>query len=248
MVDVHLIGSVHHRNSFPKATVTDNVDTNLVATNDCKSVNKHTLGLYTCTYKSHDHAGSFGLKGKDNEANNGLGQTVKITVVDTTPPVITRRGQDQTVECSHGYKDAGATMVDSHDSAVCKDGKYQGTRKWILAKRIKTVNPVNTMKVGTYTVTYDGTDFQGLAAKQVLRTVTVKDVTKPVLTVCTGGAHEWMRTKNQLNEQRTKTYTVKAGEHARAHGKTFKKGAGCLDHHIIQHSAGYTKVRSLRSG
>merc|ERR1712010_413946 len=110
----------------------------------------------------------------------------------------------------------GASMTDSHDSAICKNGKYKGLSKKVLAKKIRTTNPVNHMKVGVYTVKYNGKDFQGLAATQKTRKVTVRDTLKPVLKVCTGGSHAWKRFTN--------------------------KGAqGCHDHHIIQHSAGYTK-------
>merc|ERR1711937_903065 len=34
---------------------------------------------------------------------------------------------------------------------------------------------------------------------------------------------------------------IQAGQHKKHHNMDFKKGQGCLDHHIIQHSAGYTK-------
>merc|ERR1712054_355290 len=164
---------------------------------------------------------------------------VKITVVDTTIPVITRKGGNKVVECSFGYKDQGATMVDSHDSAVCKNGKYGGLSTKVLAANIKTANPVNHMKVGVYTVKYNGKDFQGLAATQKTRKVTVRDTLKPVLKVCTGGSHAWKRFTNKgaqvshNNQKGNRAMKIQAGQH--------KKGQGCLDHHIIQHSAGYTK-------
>merc|ERR1711998_183447 len=88
-------------------------------------------------------------------------------------------------------------MVDSHDSAVCKNGKYGGPSTTVLAQNIRTTNPVNHMKVGVYTVKYNGKDFQGLAATQKTRKVTVRDTLKPVLKVCTGGSHAWKRFTNK---------------------------------------------------
>merc|ERR1711924_366704 len=106
-----------------------------------------------------------------------------------------------------------------------KNGKYKGLSKKVLAKKIRTTNPVNHMKVGVYTVKYNGKDFQGLAATQKTRKVTVRDTLKPVLKVCTGGSHAWKR------------FTNKAAQVSHNN----QKGQGCLDHYIIQHSAGYTK-------
>jgi len=231
-------------NKYPAATVTDNIDTNLVATNNCKTIDTHTLKTNTCVYRSQDHAGSFGIGQKDNKAINAV---VKITVQDTTIPVITRKGGDKVVECSFGYKDQGATMVDSHDSAVCTNGKYGGLSTAVLAKNIVTTNPVNHMKVGVYTVKYNGKDFQGLSAVEKTRKVTVQDTLKPVLTVCTGGSHAWTRFSNKVaqvshnNQNGDRAMKIQAGQHKKHHNMDFTKGQGCLDHHIIQHSAGYTK-------
>merc|ERR1711939_1019036 len=141
----------------------------------------------------------------------------------------------------------GASMTDSHDSAICKNGKYKGLSKKVLAKKIRTTNPVNHMKVGVYTVKYNGKDFQGLAATQKTRKVTVRDTLKPVLKVCTGGSHAWKRFTNKgaqvshNNQKGNRAMKIQAGQHKKHHNMDFKKGQGCLDHHIIQHSAGYTK-------
>merc|ERR1711937_358463 len=174
-------------------------------------------------------------------------QIVKITVQDTTKPIITRIGNNKVVECSFGYKDQGASMTDSHDSAICQNGKYKGLSKKVLAQKIRTTNPVNHMKVGVYTVKYNGKDFQGLAATQKTRKVTVRDTLKPVLKVCTGGSHAWKRFTNKRaqvshnNQKGDRAMKIQAGQHKKHHNMDFEKGQGCLDHHIIQHSAGYTK-------
>merc|ERR1711939_665620 len=191
-----------------------------------------------------DFAKSFGKAGKSNWATK---QIVKITVRDTTKPIITRIGNNKVIECSFGYKDQGASMTDSHDSAICKNGKYKGLSKKVLAKKIRTTNPVNHMKVGVYTVKYNGKDFQGLAATQKTRKVTVRDTLKPFLKVCTGGSHAWKRFTNKgaqvshNNQKGNRAMKIQAGQHKKHHNMDFKKGQGCLDHHIIQHSAGYTK-------
>merc|ERR1712216_671232 len=128
-----------------------------------------------------------------------------------------------------------------------RNGKYKGLSKKVLAKKIRTTNPVNHMKVGVYTVKYNGKDFQGLAATEKSRKVTVRDTLKPVLSVCTGGSHAWKRFTNKgaqvshNNQKGNRAMKIQAGQHKKHHNMDFKKGQGCLDHHIIQHSAGYTK-------
>merc|ERR1711924_436889 len=87
----------------------------------------------------------------------------------------------------------------------------------------------------------------GLAATQKTRKVTVRDTLKPVLKVCTGGSHAWKRFTNKgaqvshNNQKGNRAMKIQAGQHKKHHNIDFKKGQGCLDHHIIQHSAGYTK-------
>merc|ERR1712072_1639164 len=171
-------------NKYPKSTVTDNIDFNIRATNNCKTINLHQLGTTQCSYQAHDFAKSFGKGGKSNWATK---QIVKITVRDTTKPIITRIGNNKVIECSFGYKDQGASMTDSHDSAICRTGKYNGK------------------------------DFQGLAATQKTRKVTVRDTLKPVLKVCTGGSHAWKRFTNKAaqvshnNQKGNRAMKIQAG-------------------------------------
>merc|ERR1712137_1292667 len=79
------------------------------------------------------------------------------------------------------------------------------------------------MKTGTYGVFYGCKDFQNLAAATVKRTVKVIDTIKPKLTICTGGSHSFSRGADWT------------------HSGSVKNNQGCLDHHVIQHSAGYTR-------
>jgi hypothetical protein len=81
---------------------------------------------------------------------------------DIEPPVITLTGE-ATVSVPSGapYSDAGATAVDNID------GELQPT----------ATSNVNTAVVGSYTVTYNVTDFAGNAATPVTRTVSVTPAT-----------------------------------------------------------------------
>lgn len=92
-------------------------------------------------------------------ANKSSG-SFTITVVDTTPPVITRLGSDpESVVLNGTYTDAEATATDLVDGD--------------LTVSIVTVNPVDTSTLGSYTVTYNVTDNAGNHAVEVTRTVNV---------------------------------------------------------------------------
>ena len=97
--------------------------------------------------------------------------TVVITVVDTTPPVISLVGADpQTIECGDAYTELGATATD----VCCGD---------LTASIVIDTSAVDTSTVGSYTVTYDVTDCNGNPAVQVTRTVNVVDTTPPDISV-----------------------------------------------------------------
>jgi len=79
---------------------------------------------------------------------------------DAVPPVLTLKGS-ASVEVPSGsaYVDSGATAEDNID------GNISGS--------IRVTNPVNTAIVGSYTVTYNVTDFAGNPATPITRAVTV---------------------------------------------------------------------------
>lgn len=79
------------------------------------------------------------------------------------------------VEVGTPYVDKGATMKDWNVQTNAYDIDISG--------RIVTggIAGVNTSKLGSYQVTYDGTDESGNAADQAIRTVNVVDTTKPVI-------------------------------------------------------------------
>ncbi len=142
------------------ATAVDIVDGNVTANiTTVNGVNPAVPGTYTVTYDVTDAAG--------NVATTAV-RTV--TVVDTTPPVITITGINPETAAQGGvYTDAGATASDIVDGDVTAS--------------IVTVNNVNTLFVGSYTVTYDVTDAAGNIATQAVRTVNVTDQTPPVITL-----------------------------------------------------------------
>jgi hypothetical protein len=79
---------------------------------------------------------------------------------DTEAPVITLSGSATVViESGERYIDSGATAADNIDGDI--------------SSSIVVSNPVNTSTVGTYTVTYNVSDFAGNPAVQVTRSVRV---------------------------------------------------------------------------
>lgn len=117
------------------------------------------LGVTPVTCNATDASG--------NVANSAI---FNINVIDTQVPVITLLGDAiVTVEVGDAYIDAGATASDLGDGN--------------LTPSITTDNPVDTSKVGSYTVTYDVTDSSMNAAVQVTRAVNVTDTRAPVITL-----------------------------------------------------------------
>jgi len=93
--------------------------------------------------------------------------TATVTVVDTTPPVLTLNGADpMTVECHTGFVDPGATANDA-----CAGN---------LTNAITITGSVNANVVGSYTLTYKVSDPSGNMATKT-RTVIVVDTTPPVI-------------------------------------------------------------------
>ena len=106
--------------------------------------------------------------GTDNNATTGEGDDNTTTIpIDVTPPVVTLNGEANiTLEQDAVYTELGATAVDDVDGNVSVN--ISGT--------------VNTTVVGTYTLTYTAQDKAGNEANAT-RTVTVIDVTPPVITL-----------------------------------------------------------------
>ncbi len=89
-----------------------------------------------------------------------------LTVVDTTPPVVTVLGANPlTIECHTAFTDPGATASDTCAGAV----------------GVTTNNTVNANAVGAYTIKYVATD--GSNSTTNTRTVIVVDTTAPIITI-----------------------------------------------------------------
>lgn len=138
------------------ATVSDTCDSALEVVTD-NPVEPGTPGVYTVLYDATDASG--------NPAAQGF-RTV--TVVDTTPPVITLLGSsDLTVECGVPYNEPGASVTDTCENNL--DFIVTGT--------------VNTSAPGNYTLVYSASDSAGNVAETVTRIVRVADNAQPVITL-----------------------------------------------------------------
>ncbi len=86
--------------------------------------------------------------------------------MDKQPPIITLKGSNpQYINFGDRYIESGANVADNLDKNV--------------AVKIDSSN-VNTNKIGTYFVTYNAKDASGNLAKEVKRTVIVKDYVKSI--------------------------------------------------------------------
>jgi uncharacterized repeat protein (TIGR01451 family) len=120
------------------------------------SMDINTPGTYTLFYKATDTSG-----------NNGFASRT-VTVVDTTPPVITLNGASpMTVECHTPFTDPGAKATDACAGSVA----------------VTASGSVDANTPGTYTLTYSAKDPSGNPATAVTRTVKVVDTTAPVITL-----------------------------------------------------------------
>ena len=142
------------------ASASDNYDGDLTtAIVVVNPVDTSVLGDYTITYDVSDTAGNVATQ-----------VTRTVSIVDTTAPVITLLGIDPVVvEFGSTYLDAGASASDNYDGD--------------LTTAIVVVNPVDTLVLGDYTITYNVSDAAGNVATQVTRTVSVVDTTAPVITL-----------------------------------------------------------------
>ena len=140
----------------PGAVVTDNVDSN-VSIYGVGNLPANIPGVYILNYDWNDTAG--------NSANR---LTRTVTVVDTTPPVITLNGDGNlTYEAGPDYVDGNATWIDIVDG----NGSVTATGE------------VNASKLGTYFLNYAWTDDAGNKAIDMNRTVTVVDTQVPFITI-----------------------------------------------------------------
>ncbi len=140
--------TVSHGSTYtePSVTVTDNVDTGLIAIVS-GTVDTAIVGDYILTYSVSDISGNVA---------DILSRTV--TVVDQTAPVITLIGDD-TMILSFGdiFTELGAMVSDNVDTGLTAT----------------VTGNVNTTEAGDYLLTYEVSDSAGNAAVTITRTVIV---------------------------------------------------------------------------
>ncbi len=116
-----------------------------------------------------------------SETKGAAKVTRVVEVVDNKPPVITLNGSKSvTVSAKKLYKEQGAKATDLGDPNV------------------KVTAKQSQVKDGKFTVTYTATDASGNKAT-AKRTVTVKDIVKPVITL-TGSAEMYVERDGKFSE------------------------------------------------
>lgn len=132
------------------------------------SVATNTIGTYVLTYNVSDSQGL---------AADPVTRTVIVTSGGGTtnlPPVITLLGTNpMTITVGTNFVDPGATASDPEDGDI--------TSKIVASSTVSTTTP------GTYSITYNVKDSQGLAATQVTRTVIVTTISSCPAPVITSG-------------------------------------------------------------
>ncbi|MDT7778392.1 MAG: hypothetical protein QOC99_904 [Acidobacteriota bacterium] len=151
-----LVGTVECHTSFtaPTASATDGCDNHAVTVTTSGAVDVNTPGNYEIVYAATDAAG------------NDADRRVRVTVVDTTPPVITISTGPTTVECHSAFSNPTATATDGCAGTV----------------PVTATGSVNPNVPDTYTVSFTATDPSGNTAT-ASRTVTVVDTTPPTVTM-----------------------------------------------------------------
>ena len=141
------------------ATVIDACDTAVTIVVGGDTVDPTHVGTYVVTYDSTDASGNVAVQ-----------LTRTVTVVDTTPPVITLLGYNpEIIECPDPYQEEGATASD-----LC-DGD-------LTAEIVIDSSEVNSTVPGTYEVSYTVVDAAGNSTTEI-REVEVVDTTAPVVSL-----------------------------------------------------------------
>lgn len=150
-----LVKTIECHSSFtpPTATAVSGCGNTPLPVTTTGAVNANTPGTYEIVYSAVDNAG--------NDAET----RVRVTVVDTTAPVITLNGASpMTVECHTSFTDPGASAADACEGPVA----------------VSVSGSVNPDVPGTYTITYTATD-SGSRTTTATRTVNVVDTTPPTI-------------------------------------------------------------------
>jgi uncharacterized repeat protein (TIGR01451 family) len=152
-----LVGTVECHDGFaaPSATAFDGCDNHSVPVTTTGSVDTGTPGNYEIIFRASDASG------------NDAEQRVRVTVVDTTGPVISLNGASpMTVECHTSFTDPGATAADACEGPV----------------NVTASGTVNPDVVGSYSIVYTASDSGGRTTTKT-RVVNVTDTTAPLVTL-----------------------------------------------------------------
>jgi Bacterial surface protein, Ig-like domain/Domain of unknown function DUF11/HYR domain len=167
---INLIGdapmTVEYQTQFtdPGATADDGCYGDLTSSiTKSGSVDVNTLGDYTITYSVTDAAGN----------KNTAERTV--SVVDTTPPVISGVA-DVTATTGTGATSCDAVVTDAQLGTITANDNHDGS----VSVTRTGVPSGNVFPAGSTTVTYTATDAAGNTATKT-QTVTVSDDTKPTI-------------------------------------------------------------------
>jgi len=142
----------------PGYIATDNYEGNITAKVVVSgTLNQDVLGIYTLKYNV-----------KDSSGNPAEEKTRTVSLVDTTPPMITLLGDNPvTLEVGTVYAEAGYTATDNYDGDV--------------TAKVAVTGSVNHTGLGIYLLQYNVTDSSGNPAQEKTRTVKVVDATAPVI-------------------------------------------------------------------
>jgi uncharacterized repeat protein (TIGR01451 family) len=152
-----LVGTVECHDGFapPSATAFDGCDNHSVPVTTVGSVDTGTPGNYEIIFRASD------------ASSNDAEQRVRVTVVDTTGPVISLNGASpMTVECHTSFSDPGASASDACEGPVA----------------VTPSGSVDPNTVGSYSIVYTASDSGGRTTTAT-RVVNVVDTTPPVVTL-----------------------------------------------------------------
>ena len=150
---------------------TEYTDEGATAVDACDGVVKVTVadGHVTNVQGNIRNVGDYDIVYSSRDSNGNVQRATRsVKVVDTTKPLITRKGQPTVViEATPDgvYTDAGATAHDRVDGDI--------------TKLIKTINTVDVQQPAEYTVTYNVVDQAGIGAHEVTRRVVIQDTIDP---------------------------------------------------------------------
>lgn len=140
----------------PGYSANDFVDGVITSINVSGSVNSSTLGTYYLTYSAQDLQG-----------NPSTRERV-VVVVDNQAPQLALIGADPlTLNYGEPFPDPGVSITDNYYTQLT----------------YTTTGVINSKVMGSYLITYDCVDPSGNVANSITRTVEVKDVAAPVITL-----------------------------------------------------------------